>query len=164
MDNNVQIAIPFSISAKRWFPATETLTGTFTSVGRMVKAGTTPIKAYNELQIGDWLLNPTTDEIRRITDISYVNNGAVPPVITNQIIYVESAFTTLTNATMVRVRNAQIKSLEYIFSAAGNARSAYSANAAVPAGTLFTAAQNEDGIIPMLLTPSSGTCDGIYKQ
>lgn len=166
MVNIIGVTIPFSISAKQWFPLPETLTGTFTSTGRLVKAGTTPIKSREELQVGDWLLNPANDEIRKITDISNELNSTTGAV-TNQLISVETAFTTpFTNIALSRVRNGQIKKLEYVFAGGttGTARSAYSVNALGTLGVKYEA-ESEGGIIPMLLTPgATSTVNGIYKQ
>lgn len=165
MVNIIGVTIPFSVSAKQWFPIPEAMSGTFTSTGTLLKEGNATIDVRNQIQLGDWLLNPANDEIRKVTNISF-EQSSVTGVVTNKLISIESAFTTpITNVTLQRVRMGQIKKLEYVFAGtAGTARSAYSANAA---GTLAVKyeAESEGGIIPMLLTPGGGgTVNGIYKQ
>lgn len=166
MVNNLGVTTPFSTSTKQWFPIPETVAGTFTSTGTLLKEGNATVNIRQDIQLGDWLLNPANDEIRKVVNISF-EQSTINGSTANKSISLESAFTTpITNATLTRVRGGQLKKLEYVFAGAnaGTARTAYSVSAAGSLNIKYEA-EAEGGIIPMLLTPgATSTVNGIYKQ
>jgi hypothetical protein len=93
---------------KAWFPTpSANLTGTLTSTGKKVTGTGTAFRT--DLCEGDYILNPTTDQIALVHRIE-----------SDTILFLESAFTAdLSGATCKRIKSKHLKSMKVVFVGTG---------------------------------------------
>jgi hypothetical protein len=95
-------------SNKAWLPTpSANLTGTLTSSGKRVTGTGTVFRS--ELCEGDYILNPTTDQIALVHTIE-----------SDTVLQLEAAFTTpLAGATCNRIKSKHLKSMKVVFVGSG---------------------------------------------
>ncbi len=134
-----------SSASKAWYPTPSgNLTGTLTSRGKTIDGTGTAFKT--ELSPGDYLLNPTTDDIQKIARIE-----------SDTLLFLEAAMTTpLAGTTCDRIKNNNMKSIQVVFTGAGTIRGASQSTGALWPPLVVWKNRIEGGIDPQLVTPSGG--------
>jgi hypothetical protein len=150
-DFKASIVKTASSATKAWYPTpSANLTGTLTSRGKTIDG--TGTLFLSELSAGDYLLNPTTDQLQIIERIE-----------SNILLTVKTAFTTpLSGDTCQRIKNNSIKSIQVVFTGAtlGTIRGASQATGGSWAPLVRWKIERGSGIDPQLITPggSSTAC------
>ena len=150
MDHQLGTPQSFSISTATWVPApSANLTGTLNIAnGRQVLGTNTTFGV--DVQVGDWLLNPNTNEVQQVDRIDDATT-----------LYLQSPFlgSTSTTATCKRIKPAGLRELKVAFvTAAGTLRwatQALGSDAIWPVGALDDL-KFPGRLDPVLITPGGG--------
>jgi hypothetical protein len=135
--------------AKAWYPpVSANLTGTLTSEGKTVRGTSTLFTT--ELSVGDYLLNPSTDQLQIVEQID-----------SDTMLRVKEAFTTpLSTATCKIIKNKHLRKMRVVFAtgAAGTIRGAsQAAGGTWPINNVWVAESEISGLEPQLVTVGAGS-------
>jgi hypothetical protein len=149
-----QSGIPkfFKLAAteKAWYPTpSANLTGTLTSEGKTVRGTSTVF--LSELSVGDYLLNPTTDDVQVILRVE-----------SDTLLMLAAAMTTTLSATTCkRIKSQQIKKATIVFAGTGpgvvRGASQATAIASTWPVTVPLPLESDGGLLPFLVTAPAST-------
>jgi hypothetical protein len=134
---------------KAWYPTpSANLTGTLTAEGKTIRGTSTLFRT--ELSVGDYLLNPTNDELQIIEAID-----------NNTMLHVKEAFTSgLSATTCKRIKNKHLKELHIVFAGTGpgTVRGATQATGGTwPVAIVWSQKNQDGGLDPQLVSAPAST-------